>query len=100
MASGYNKASPYAATKVINGYLDILNFIDIPAKDNDVQFTITNYYSHRPDLLSYDVYGTPSLWWVFAVRNKDIIQDSVFDFIPGQTIFLPQLTTINQAIGA
>jgi hypothetical protein len=36
---------------------------------------------------------------VFAVRNKDIIKDPVYDFIPGQVIHLPQLDSIKKAIG-
>jgi hypothetical protein len=95
----YNKFSPYAATKVNNGYLDVLNFIDIPNQVDDIQFTITSLYMHRPDLLAYDIYQDPQLWWVFAARNKDVIFDPVYDFIPGQVIFLPKQSTINRALG-
>jgi hypothetical protein len=95
----YGKTSPYANTGVVNGYLDILNFTDIPAQADDIQFTLTSLYMHRPDLLANDIYGDSTLWWVFAVRNKDVIRDSVYDFIPGQTIYLPKLETIRTAIG-
>lgn len=95
----YDKNSPYSQTKNIFGYLDILNFIDIPVVDSDVSYTLESKYLHRPDLLAYDVYGDPKLWWVFAVRNKDVIKDSIFDFVPGQTIFIPQKTTIDRALG-
>jgi len=95
----YNSASPYAHTDVVNGYLDVLNFTDIPSYPDDVQYTLTAKYLHRPDLLAYDVYGNTQLWWVFAARNKDVITDSIFDFVPGQTIFLPKMATIRAAIG-
>jgi hypothetical protein len=98
MAS-FNKSGPYARTEIVNGYLDIINFIDIPAQDNDIQFTITSLYMHRPDLLAYDVYQDSQLWWVFAARNKDVIKDSIYDFVPGQIIYLPKLTTIKSALG-
>ena len=97
--SGINNSSPYASTSIVNGYLDILNFKDIPAETDDVQFTISSLYSNRPDLLANDLYGNSQLWWVFAVRNKDVIKDSVFDFVAGQTIFLPKLETIKTVLG-
>jgi hypothetical protein len=95
----FNSASPYAQTDIVNGYLDVLNFIDIPAYSDDVQYTLTTKYLHRPDLLAYDVYGNTQLWWVFAARNKEIIKDSIFDFVPGQTIFLPKTATIKAVVG-
>jgi hypothetical protein len=54
---------------------------------------------HRPDLLAYDIYGDSQLWWVFAVRNKDVLKDPIYDFVPGQTIYLPQLADIKTALG-
>jgi hypothetical protein len=81
------------------GYLEILNFIDIPSEVDDIEFEITSLYMHRPDLLAYDIYGDSQLWWVFVVRNKDVLRDPVYDFVPGQRIFLPKLETIKNAIG-
>jgi hypothetical protein len=81
------------------GYLDIINFIDIPAEVDDIEFSITSLYMHRPDLLAYDIYGDSQLWWVFTVRNKDVLRDPVYDFVPGQIIFLPKLETIKNAVG-
>jgi len=95
----YNKLSPYINTPMNRGYLEILNFIDIPIELDDIQFNITSLYMHRPDLLAYDVYGDSQLWWVFAVRNKDVLRDPVYDFVPGQVIYLPKLETIKNAIG-
>jgi hypothetical protein len=85
---------------MINGYLDILNLIDIPSYASDVSYTLTGRYTHRPDLLAYDIYGNSKLWWVFAVRNKDVIRDSIFDFVPGKTISIPTKIVIDRAIGA
>jgi hypothetical protein len=95
----FNKSGPYATTPIINGYLDVINFIDIPSQADDIQFTVTSLYMHRPDLLAYDLYQDSQLWWVFAVRNKDIIKDPIYDMVPGQVIFLPKLTTIKSALG-
>lgn len=95
----YNKQSPYINTSMVNGYLGVINFIDIEGEVNDVQFTITSLYMHRPDLLAYDLYGDSNLWWVFTVRNKDVLRDPVYDFVPGQVIYLPQLESIRKALG-
>lgn len=96
----FNKSSPYAKTPLTNGYLGLLNLIDLPAEIDDVSFTITSRYLYRPDLLAYDLYGDTQLWWVFAVRNKEVIKDSIYDFVTGQTIFLPKTSTIKKALGS
>lgn len=95
----YTRPSPYSKTKMVNGTLDIIEFIDIPSLSDDVRFKITEKYAYRPDLLAYELYGDSKLWWVFAVRNKDVIKDSIYDFISGQIIFIPKIETINRAMG-
>lgn len=95
----YGNASPYFSTRQTSGYLDVMNIRDIPSLQDDVQITLTSQYKHRPDLLAFDVYQNEKLWWVFAMRNKDIIRDPIYDMIPGIKIFVPQLTTINKTLG-
>lgn len=95
----YSKSSPYYNTNQTNNYLDVMSIRDIPALKNDTLFTLTSQYKHRPDLLAYDIYQNEKLWWVFAMRNKDIIRDPIYDMIPGVKIFIPQLTTINDTLG-
>ena len=95
----YSSTSPYASTNIVNGYLDIINFKDIPVNAGDPEFTLTSYYTHRPDLLANDLYNDPHLWWVFAVRNKDVIKDPIYDMVPGQTIFIPTMQTIKKVLG-
>jgi hypothetical protein len=95
----YDSFSPYFTTRQDLGYLDVINFIDIDAELDDIQFTITPLYTYRPDLLAYDIYNQSKLWWVFAVRNKEIIKDPIYDFVPGRTIYLPKLTNIRKALG-
>jgi hypothetical protein len=95
----YGKTSPYSKTEIVNGYLDVLNFRDLPNERDDVQFELTSTYENRPDLLAYDLYQDASLWWVFAVRNKSKIKDPVFDMRAGTKIYLPKLTTIKRVLG-
>jgi hypothetical protein len=97
--TSYSKTSPYYLTNDTGQYLDVLTFRDIPAQVDDILFTVTQQYTHRPDLLAYDLYGDVNLWWVFAVRNKTTIKDPVYDMVAGQKIYLPNLATINSALG-
>jgi hypothetical protein len=95
----YNSTSPYYTTPSKNGYLDIINFRNIPVRADDVLFELTKKYEHRPELLANDLYGDVNLWWVFAVRNKNVIQDPVFDMVAGIKIYLPLQTSLNKALG-
>jgi hypothetical protein len=95
----YKKTSPYYKTNVVNEYLDVINFRDIPAERDDHLFEITKTYENRPDLLAYDLYKDSGLWWVFSVRNKSLIKDPIFDFSSGKKIYLPKLSTLRSSLG-
>lgn len=95
----YAKSSPYYTTPINGSYLDIINFRNIAGKSDDVQYEITSQYEYRPDLLAYDIYGDSNLWWVFAVRNKDIIKDPIYDFVAGQKIYLTNLADLKKELG-
>jgi hypothetical protein len=95
----YSKSSPYYNTKNNGAYLELLNLRDLPNQADDILFTVTQQYTYRPDLLAYDLYNNVNLWWVFAVRNKNIIRDPVYDMVAGQKIYLPKITTINNILG-
>lgn len=95
----YAKTSPYSATFKDKGYLDVWNNRSIPTQADDILYTVPKNYEHRPDLLAYDLYQDVNLWWVFAVRNKSVIKDPVFDLNAGVKIYLPKLTTLKTALG-
>ena len=97
--SSYGSKSPYYSTTQQAGYLDVINFRNIPATASDAVYILDKKYEHRPELLAYDVYGDVDLWWVFAVRNKNIIQDPVFDMIAGIKIYLPSTASLHSALG-
>ena len=100
MAVTYKRTSPYFDTKVINNkYLDVLKFRRIPASSSDIQYTITDTYKYRPDLLAYDLYKDSNLWWVFSVRNPNVLKDPMFDFNAGVTIYIPNKDTVDKALG-
>lgn len=73
---------------------------DIPSANDDISVNITKKYENRPDVLSYDLYGTPAYWWVFSIRNRDLLTDPIWDMVSGITIFAPSLITLKKALGA
>ena len=96
----YSPSSPYYKTPFVSGqYLDILKIRPIPAEPDDVLYIIQIQYTHRPDLLAHDVYGSSKLWWVFAQRNMDVIKDPVFDMVAGVEIFLPKGPSLKNILG-
>jgi len=95
----YSNTSPYFNTSENNISLDFLVPRTITAEEDDVKYTITRTYAYRPDLLAFDLYGTPRLWWVFAQRNPDVIEDPIYDFAPGRTVQLPKLSNLKNDLG-
>ena len=93
-------SSPYSKTSFQpNGALDVLTIRPVPAYTDDPLYTIEPQYTHRPDLLAHDMYGSHKLWWVFAQRNLDIIEDPVYDMVPVLQIYLPDRTRIKDILG-
>ena len=95
----YSNTSPYFATGETKNYLDILNPRTLTAEDDDQSYTIERTYAYRPDLLAYDLYGSPRLWWVFAQRNPDKLEDPIYDFKPGVTVQLPKKENLLKDLG-
>lgn len=89
MASNLKDSSQYLITPIKNWYLDLWVPRDIPKSDFDKIIIIPPEFNQRPDLLSQQEYGTPRLWWVFCVRNPDLIIDPINDFIAGIEIYVP-----------
>ena len=93
-------SSPYSKTSFQpNGALDVLTIRPVPAYTDDPLYTIEPQYTHRPDLLAHDMYGSHKLCWVFAQRNLDIIEDPVYDMVPGLQIYLPDRARIKDILG-
>ena len=54
---------------------------------NDRYTVVTAGREYRPDLLSYDFYGTPDFWWKIMEANN--IKD-IYDFKAGINVWLPE----------
>jgi len=89
MASNSKDSSQYLSTPIKNWYLDIMVPRSVPKSDFDKIIRIPAAFDQRPDLMSQSEYGTPRLWWVFSVRNPDLINDPIFDFVAGLEIYIP-----------
>ena len=95
----YSNTSPYYVTPENTISLDFFVPRPITAQEDDVVYTIDRTYAFRPDLLAYDLYGTSRLWWVFAQRNPDAIEDPVYDFEPGVSIRLTKFSNLKNDLG-
>lgn len=95
----YQSTSPYFATPQNEEYLEFMVNRPIPKLVDDAVYTITATYNLRPDLLAFDLYGDPALWWVFAQRNPNTLVNPLNDFSTGTTIYLPQMDTLKSALG-
>ena len=99
MSVEYRQDSPYALTEMYGNFLDVYTHRPIPFYQDDVLFTINITYQYRPDLLAYDLYNNQNLWWLFAVRNPNAIQDPIWDFVINRKIFIPKQETLQTVLG-
>jgi hypothetical protein len=95
----YSQTSPWFLTKTKQNYLDVLTIRPVSSEKDDYLYTIESQYANRPDLLAHDLYGEVSLWWVFTQRNLDVIQDPIFDFVPGTKIYIPKRSSLFKVLG-
>ena len=101
MPATYNKSSPYYGTGSWGPFLDVwgYNNLTIPADVTDAVYQIDTAYNLRPDLLAHEMYQSSDLWWIFAVRNPDILIDPLLNFTAGTIIYVPTLAVIKQVLG-
>jgi len=89
MASNSRETSQYLTTPIKNWYLDILVPRTVPSTPYDTIAVVPPEFNQRPDLMSQQQYGTPRLWWVFAMRNPDLFVDPIGDFVSGTQFYIP-----------
>jgi alpha-L-fucosidase len=95
----YSVTSPYLNTPQNKINLELFVPRTITAEADDQEITLNATYAYRPDLLAFDLYGTPRLWWVFAQRNPDVIEDPIYDFEAGVSIQVPKPANIRSDLG-
>ena len=99
MAKFHSNKSFLRSAGTLGNFLDVNSLPKIRKSAYDEKFKITADVDGRPDLLAYKLYGTTELWWVFALRNPDVLIDPIRDFRAGVTIILPSGESVKQATG-
>jgi len=93
----FKRTSFLKNAKSLNGgqFLGLNSLPSVPASKKDRAYVIEQMFDERPDLLAYSLYGNSNYFWVFALRNPDIIKDPIRDFKAGTAIILPGEDTVN-----
>ena len=97
--ANYDSTTAYYTTGYSQFFLDVMENRSIPKESDDVLMLINQTYQYRPDLLAYDLYNTPNLWWVFYQRNPNTLTAPPLDFKAGTQIYLPKLSTLRNVLG-
>lgn len=97
--STYSKSSPYYGTPTWGPFLDLWRGKTIAPAGTDATYEIDSAYNLRPDLLAYDMYQDTNLWWVFALRNPNVLVDPLLNFRTGVIIYVPTKATLQSALG-
>ncbi len=95
----YSLYSPYKDTVITDYYLDVWTPREITANLDDSLVELPSQYEHRPDLLAHDAYGEAKLWWVFAMRNPEVLRDPIYDLVSGIKIYIPQRGQLFRDLG-
>jgi len=95
----YGTTSPYQLTGYTQFYLGTMVNRPVPRLADDQYLAITQTYQYRPDLLAFDLYGQPGLWWVFYQRNPNTLTAPPWDFEAGVEIYVPKVSTLQSVLG-
>jgi hypothetical protein len=95
----YKKTSPYYNTPINTMYLDIWGERKIPEHPTDQLIEIEPKHEGRPDMLAFDLYGSTDYWWIFMVRNRNLIENPIYDLVAGLQIWVPQKNRLQTIIG-
>ena len=99
MATNYSKDSFLKRAKTREGtFLDVNDLTKIRRSVNDEIYTIPAEFDERPDLLANFAYDNSRLWWVFSIRNPDVLKDPIRDFKAGTTIVLPAANSVRNTV--
>lgn len=91
----------YSRTPIKDFYLDLA---ELPTKKDIAQgqrleaHTVTPRQQYRPDLLSYDLYGNSTYWWVIVMLNRDTLKDPVRDLVAGKVLRVVPASAISGVV--
>jgi hypothetical protein len=96
----FPSSSAYFSTPQTSWYTGPITWRNIPADISDSYIpALAKKYEYRPDLLSYDLYGSVAYWWIFLARNINVIRDPIWDMVAGMAIYVPTASRIQTLIG-
>ena len=90
----YSQFSPFSKVKQ-TWYLDYNLPAGLPVADSDVSYTIPVKYDEQPWRLAKELYGNERLYYIFTLRNPDVLHDPVYDFKAGVTIMVPSAQRVS-----
>jgi hypothetical protein len=96
----YPNTSRLYATPQASWFLGLYVSRSFQRDGTDVPITLSSRYNFRPDLLSYDLYGTVNYRWTFMVLNPGLIRDPIFDMVTGLTIYTATPDRLHTQLGA
>lgn len=91
----------YSSTPVTDFYLDIATFPtaeELLRNKTAENIVVDPKFEYRPDLLSYDLYGSSNYWWVIVLLNRTQLQDPIRDLKPGMVLRVLPKSAINGII--
>lgn len=83
-------------TDVLEKSLGWWERIDIPKRDDDITYIVPVEYVIRPDLIAYDVYGSPDLLWLVLQFNN--ILDPTTELYAGKELRLPTPSRVRLSV--
>lgn len=95
----FNKRSFYnntGATTFFRGYYEPIKLSRDEGSDETI--VITAEYHRRPGKMAQHLFGDVALMWVFAVYNKDVLIDPIYDFVKGLQIVIPNANRLKRLI--
>lgn len=91
----FNSVSRYGNNAIyrsmLDEFLETYVFKDIPISESDVYVVIDSGWQNRIDLIAYEFYKNPDLWWVIAMANN--ITNPMYLEV-GTRIRIPGLNTL------
>jgi len=86
----YNKYSRYVGggeTEQSNNFIEWWERSTFSKGNDDVDYTVENFFAHRLDLIAEMFFNEPRLWWVIAQYNN--ILDPVGEITAGCILRIP-----------
>lgn len=91
----------YNKTPVKDFYLDLAVIPTSAAMANGrslERHVVTPRQQYRPDLLSYDLYGSSNYWWTIVLLNRDQLKDPIRDLKAGTVLRVVSPNSISGAV--